>query len=233
MPRIAQRLESSRVRHPDYDAGRSFSAEDIAKNKHRTYVGGRWDHAATHQRDFLIQQGLHPQHRFLDVACGSFRAGRAFIDYLDPGKYYGIDINVDLLEAGYERELTDDQRSRLPVENLHATDRFDCDFGVQMDMAIAQSLFTHVSLNHVRLCMYRVAKVMRPGGKFYATFNEQPRDAAVDSLQGKRATERNPFWYYRQDLRWASSFGPWSFRYIGDWGHPRKQKIVELTRLAD
>jgi hypothetical protein len=40
-------------------------------------------------------------------------------------------------------------------------------------MAIAQSVFTHVSLNQMRLCLYRLARVMRPGGTFYATFCER------------------------------------------------------------
>lgn len=233
MTKFEEKLEGTGSKHPDYEAGRPFSSQDVAKKQHRTYVGGRWEEAATHQHDFLTEQGLKPDHKFLDVACGSFRAGRRLIDYLDPGNYFGVDINHDLLSIGYDSELTDEQRSRLPVENLRVTDRFDCDFGVEFDMAIAQSLFTHVSLNHIRLCMYRVAKVMKPGGKFYATFNERPAGFPVDGLQRKRATERNPFWYYRRDLRWASGFAPWEFRYIGDWGHPRKQKIVELTRLDD
>src|SRR5699024_2954285 len=180
--KFEEKLEGTGSKHPDYEAGRPFSSQDVAKKQHRTYVGGRWEEAATHQHDFLTEQGLKPDHKFLDVACGSFRAGRRLIDYLDPGNYFGVDINHDLLSIGYDSELTDEQRSRLPVENLRVTDRFDCDFGVEFDMAIAQSLFTHVSLNHIRLCMYRVAKVMKPGGKFYATFNERPAGFPVDGL---------------------------------------------------
>src|SRR5690625_3522502 len=232
MAEIEKREEAQGKHDPDY-AGRTFTDQQIAAGKHRSFVGGGWDEIGKHQLDFLISKGLRPDHRFLDVGCGSFRAGRHLIDYLDPGNYYGFDINHAVLEAGYEHELTDAQRERLPVGNVHSTDRFDADFGVEFDMAIAQSVFTHVSLNHIRLCMYRVAKVMKPGGKFYATFNERPAGFPVDGLQRKRATERNPFWYYRRDLRWASGFAPWEFRYIGDWGHPRKQKIVELTRLDD
>ena len=31
----------------------------------------------------------------------------------------------------------------------------------------------------------------------------------------------------------AASFGPWQFRYIGDWVHPRRQMIVEYTRTSE
>jgi len=60
--------------------------------------------------------------------------------------------------AGYANELDDAGRARLPSKNLRATDRFDADFGVEFDMAIAQSVFTHVSLNWIRLCLARVAQ---------------------------------------------------------------------------
>ena len=61
-----------------------------------------------------------------------------------------------------------------PRDHLRATDRFDCDFGVKFDYAIAQSVFTHVSLNHIRLCLYRVARQMQPEGRIFATFFEAP-----------------------------------------------------------
>jgi SAM-dependent methyltransferase len=181
----------------------------------------------------MVAQGMQPQHRFLDVACGALRAGVHFVDYLDSGNYYGIDVNSDLLDAGYQRELREDLRAKLPRDQLRVADRFECDFGVSFDFAIAQSLFTHVSLNHVRLCMYRVAQQMRPGGRFFVTFNEMRRSFPVDGVKGKSYGERNVYWYYRKDLRWAASFSPWDFRYIGDWGHPRGQRMVELTRRED
>ena len=233
MAEIEKREEAQGKHDPDY-AGRTFTDEQIAARKHRSFVGGGWDEIGKHQFDFLVSRGLKPHHRFLDVGCGSFRAGRHLIDYLDPGNYYGFDVNHAVLEAGYEHELTDDQRKRLPIGNIHSTDRFDADFGVEFDMAIAQSVFTHVSLNHIRLCMYRVAKVMKPGGNFFATFNEHSPKYPLDKFTKTRFTERNAYWYYRRDMRWASRFSPWEFEYVGDWGHPRgAQEMIKLTRKAD
>ena len=159
---IERRIEA-RHREPQYQEW-TFDANERAEQKHRSAVGGKWSEMGRVQLDFLKEQGLAPSMRFLDVGCGSFRAGRLLVPYLDPGHYYGIDIAAEIIEAGYEDELDDEARARLPVSNLRMTDRFDCDFGVDFDMAIAQSLFTHISLNHIRLCLHRVAKVMRPGG---------------------------------------------------------------------
>jgi hypothetical protein len=42
--------------------------------------------------------------------------------------------------------------------------------------------------------------------------------------------EQNVFWYHRDDLKSAVRDMPWSYRYIGGWGHPRGQRMVEYTR---
>lgn len=222
----------ARYREVDYE--REFSTEDVARGRHRTRVGGRWDAVGKLQRDFLVAQGLRPEHTLLDVGCGALRGGVHFVDYLQHGHYYGIDINQSLLESGHQHELTEALRVKLPHENLRATERFEADFGVRFDYAIAQSVFTHISLNHVRLCLYRVAKVMAPGGRFYATFLEAPADHRIDKIRpGGRGTwtERDPFFYYRTDLEWAAQVAPWRVRHIGDWDHPMGQRMVEFVRL--
>jgi SAM-dependent methyltransferase len=217
----------------DIDYAKPLSEQAIEDGAHRSRVGGLWDEMGALQLQFLVAQGLQPQHTLLDVGCGSLRAGIHFVDYLDPGRYYGVDINETLLDAGYERELADDLRPKLPRENLRATERFDCDFGVPFDFAIAQSLFTHLSLNHIRLCLYRVAKVMPVGGRFFASYFEVPRTHPLDEplRNGRLWTERNAFFYYRRDLRYAARDMPWEVRHIGEWDHPRRQVMMEYRRV--
>ena len=109
------------------------------------------------------------------------------------------------------------------------TDRFDADFGVQFDMAIAQSVFTHVSLNHVRLCLHRVAKVMKPGGKFFATFTERPPTTpSTGCAAGPTPSATRSGTTARTFVRRPRT--PFDFRYIGEWGHARNQRMVEYTR---
>lgn len=75
-----------------------------------------------------------------------------------------------------------------------------------------------------------MAKVVRPGGHFFVTFNEQPRQVPVDQVTDGMYTERNVFWYYRRDMQWAAGETPWTLRYLGGWGHPRGQRMLEFTR---
>jgi SAM-dependent methyltransferase len=221
-------------RNRTFDYARPLSDEEIAAGHHRRWVGGKWQAMGTLQRDFLAGEGLMPSHRLLDVGCGALRAGIRFVEYLDPGNYYGLDINASLLDVGYEQELPAELRARLPRENLRATDRFDCDFGVAFDYAIAQSVFTHVSLNHIRLCLYRVAQHLGSDGRFYATFFEaRPRHPVDAPVRGSRWTEQNPFFYYRSDLKWAARWAGLEMRYIGKWGHPAGQRIVEFHRPVE
>lgn len=243
MPEIEHRIEvDAKATNPNY-SGHEFSDDQIARGAHRNYIGGHWggetgDHGER-QLEFLKSHGLLPEHRLLDVGCGAFRAGRHFIDYLEPGHYFGIDANKSVMQAGYDVELSDEQRVKTPISHLRANDRFDGDFGVQYDYAIANSVFSHVSLNHVRLCLYRLGPLVKPGGSFFATFFERKNSFPIDKVsaptkKGKAYfTEKNLFWYYRGDLRWAASFGPWKMRYIGDWGHPANQKMMQFIRMTD
>ena len=216
-----------------------LTSEEIESGRHRRRAGQLWEEMGQLQLDFMVAQGLQPGSKLLDVGCGPLRAGVRFVEYLEPGNYYGIDVNESLLDAGYDVELSEELRSKLPRENLRQTDRFDCDFGVEFDFAIAQSLFTHISLSDVRLCLFRVGRAMKPGGRFYTSFFEAPADFPLDGVlhgdvsnKRNKYTERNLFWHWPGDLEWASSFGPWKFRYIGDWNHPREQMIAEFTRTA-
>jgi SAM-dependent methyltransferase len=223
---IEIRSEVPREKDVDY-AARTIGTRAIGAGKHRKVVGGRWDEMGQLQLDFLREHGLRPEHRFLDVGCGALRAGRLLATYLAPGHYYGIDVNASLVSAGYEHELTEEARGRLPASNLRVTDRFDADFGTTFDMALAQSVFSHLPLTHLRLCLARLAPVVAPGGTFWVTYFEQPADFPVDGVRRDAGrlvfSERNFFWYYRRDLEYAAQDLPWRFTAVGDWGHPRGQ----------
>jgi SAM-dependent methyltransferase len=213
----------------------TLSDEEIAAGVHRKKVGRAWRYTARLQHDFLVAQGMTPTSNVLDVGCGALRAGILIAKYLEPGRYYGIDINESLIRAGLLHELPlAGLEGRVPAGNLRATDRFECDFGVAFDFAIAQSVFTHLPLNHIRLCLYQLSLVMAPGGRFFATFFEAPAktpyDRTVQQAVRKTWPERDPYHYRRADLAWAAeTVADWNVRYIGDWGHRRGQRMIEYT----
>lgn len=215
--------------------GFKLTDEQIAAGEHRGRVGRGWERTGKLLKEFLIARGMQPSSKLLDVGCGAARAGIVIAPYLEPGNYYGIDINESLIRAAREFELPQaGLQDRVPASNLRVSERFECDFGVSFDFAIAQSVFTHLPLNHIRLCLYQVAQVMAPGGRFYASFFEAPDGTPyhepVKQVVRTTKPERDPFHYRRDDLRWAAqSVSDWEVRYVGPWRHRRGQQMMEYT----
>lgn len=143
----------------------------------------------------MITQGLRSEYHFLDVCCGCLRAGRHFIEYFDPGHICGFDKIQLLLDAGHALELTEEQRRKRP--DLRQIEDFSAEqFGRRFDFAIAQSVFTHLSLPETAACMRGVEPVVV--GTLFATFFEQPQDASDDvslSHRGEIVTfrDKDPF----------------------------------------
>ena len=149
--------------------------------------------------------------------------------YLEAGHYFGVEAHQALLDAGFEKELAKvGLQSKVPRANLLASDCFEFDhFEQSFEFAIAQSLFTHISMNSIRLCLTRLSQVMPRGGKFFATFfeNQALEDGEPLVESGSKTVTywwRDPFHYRRDDLAWLASRLPWHMSYIGDWGHPSK-----------
>ena len=213
----------------------------VGRGEHRDVIGGLWDVLGQLQLDFMICEGLKPHHKLLDIGCGSLRGGVHFIRYLDVGNYVGIDSNITLLDAGYEIEVAScGLEERMPRENLICTSDFDPPFpDGAFDFALAQSVFTHVTLNTIRKCFERIACKIKADSAFYATFFEIPDN--VLSAEPFRHDpggvithgSRDPYHYRFEDLKYAASQHLWTPRYIGGWNHPRGQHIAAFIRQDD
>ncbi len=110
----------------------------------------------------------------LDVGCGALRGGLHFVRYLEPARYHGIDINPSLIRAGLWELRRAGHEEKCPPANLRATGEFESDFGVEFDFGLAQSLFTHIPLAQVDVCLRRLAPAMKSGARFFASYNGLP-----------------------------------------------------------
>lgn len=214
----------------------------VAAGKHRETIGGLWDDLGRLQLDFLIAQGLRPEHTLLDVGCGCLRGGVRFAEYLEAGRYAGADSNISLLDAGYDLELRSAglQHKVRPTDLLHSETFEFQRLGRTFDFAIAQSVFTHLDLNLVRLCLANISRVLKPGARFYATYFEAPADAGpletVDRGEGiVTKSWGDPFHYRFEDFVFAARGLPLNVERVGAWGHPRGQFMLEFvsTRSND
>jgi SAM-dependent methyltransferase len=64
---------------------------------------GYWKKLQLYQLNVLVTNGLKPHHSLMDIGCGPLQGGIALINYLDNGKYVGIDKNSEGLSAGYSQ----------------------------------------------------------------------------------------------------------------------------------
>ena len=220
---------------PAVVAGRK--AQSPQEPLHRRAVGGMWDQVGPLQFGFLVDQGLNPSHKLLDVGCGSLRGGVHFLRYLENGNYYGIDASEKLLEAGVGIEL---HRSRLEDRTPHllcSSDFYFSAFDAAFDYAIALSVFTHLPWNSIMRCLGNIATVLEPNGQFFATFFEDPYGQhwaqPITHDPGGIVTfpDRDPYHYPFSVFEQLATRSSLRVRYIGPWRHPRNQMMMVFTPL--
>ena len=186
-------------------------------------VGGLWDVIGPLQYDYLIDHGLRPQHRMLDIGCGTLRGGRHFIRYLAPGCYTGLYISAKAIEYG-ERLVRDEGLAHKRPRLLVSTDH-DLEFaqfsGETFDYVLAQSVFTHLSQEHIAQSFERVARIMHPASVFFFTYNQADRI--------RRKTWKGFLYPFSFFEGLAARHGS-RVEAMTDYRHPRGQRMVRMTQ---
>jgi len=161
---------------------RSLS-EDEAKSlrpasEHYTaYVGppDQYDWMGGTQFALLFLLGLREEHKVLDFGCGSLRAGRLLIAYLNPGNYYGIEPNEWLIEDAKARQLGGMETLKSP--HFSYSHSFEADvFGEKFDFIVAQSIFSHSGPELTLKALRSFERSLVPGGLCVVTFMEGDYD---------------------------------------------------------
>lgn len=191
---------------------------------HRLYVGGRWGEIGRLQFEFMLAQGLKPEHVFLDIGCGSFRGGIHFIPYLDKGHYLAVDKEEELVRRGVDRELGRDLLEQKLPEVVITGDFQFSKLSKVPDYSLSVSLFTHLSSADIMLCMKNLRGFVRPGHCYYATFFEGKRNSAKPVSHSL-----DHFEYTRDTMERFGLEHAWEPRYIGAWNHPRDLMMMCYT----
>ena len=214
-----------------------IAQDQVDKGEHRAFIGGMWDEIGQLQFDYICRKGLQPHDRFIDVGCGSLRGGVHFVKYLDPFHYYGFDINASLIDAGLTHEITPlGLLEKTRPENFRAADNFGFpDNWRGMNSAIALSLFTHLTLNSIILCLERLRPVMADGARFYATIFHVSGDeqtAPKEHVPGiVTFLYQDPYHYTREDMDFAARKTGWRVVDVETFNHPRHQSMVVFEKI--
>jgi SAM-dependent methyltransferase len=202
---------------------REVMRHDVAANP-RGAVGTpsreRWLALGRLQFDYLLEHGLRPEHRILEIGCGNLRAGWRLIEHLEPGHYHGIDISPDVLLAAnrtlVEQGLQDCDPNLRLVDDL----RLDHLPSAHFDVIHAHSVFSHCPLEVIIECFDHIGRVLRPDGFFDFTFN---------ATAGEEHHVLREDYYYRPEtlLRAAHDRG-FKASFMEDWESRHKQSKIRL-----
>jgi SAM-dependent methyltransferase len=164
--------------------------------EYRAYVGPfeQYDVMGATQFALLYALGIRQHHRLLDVGCGSLRAGRFFITYLEPGNYTGVEPNTWLVDDAIAKQTG---QSLLDIKSpvFSDNDAFDfSDLGV-FDFVVAQSIASHAGPGLVRAMLESIRSVLNSTGLAAVTFiHADPEDHEVVHI--KPGDEQWPAWLY-------------------------------------
>ncbi|MFD8985326.1 class I SAM-dependent DNA methyltransferase [Streptomyces sp. NPDC059564] len=202
-----------RLKHPDHvDYYRAVMASDTSRNPEAA-VGSqtheRWLALGKMQFDYLLGHGLTPDRRMLDIGCGNLRAGWRFIDHLEAGHYYGIDISPDILIAAKRTLAERGLQDKLPHLTLTQNLTFDFLPDGHFDVVHAHSVFSHSPISVIDECLAHVGRVLAPGGRFDFTF---------DRTEGtEHQVLREDFYYRTQTLVDLAARHGLKARFMDDW----------------
>ncbi len=212
--------------------GRELTHREIDNRFHRTFVGGLWEELGKLQLSFLIEQGLKCEDKVLDIGCGCLRGGIKLIDYLNVGNYYGIDCNSSLIKAGEIEVKNLDLCYKKP--NLLQNNNFEFrKFNIKFDYMFSCSLFTHLTEYYITLCLGKARQCLTPKGSYYSTFFKAPYDGCKAKLYQYdyiySYKDKDPYHYSIKEISYLAEFAKLQTYYIGDWQHPRNQKMIRFT----
>ena len=145
---------------------------------YQAYVGppGQYDLMGATQFRLLCTLGLRADHALLDVGCGSLRAGRLFLPYLNAGRYFGIEPHRWLIDDAVRFEIGQDQIDLKQPQFRGNTDFRTDVFGRRFDYILAQSVFSHAGAGMIAGALKNFQASLEPGGLIAATFVEGEAD---------------------------------------------------------
>lgn len=159
--------------------------------------GDLFEELAQWQFEWVRNHGLSREDTLVDVGCGVLRGGVPIIRYLEPEKYYGLDISERTLSVARDRLREHGLQHKRP----HLIKNDDLQFqeldGVKADFVLCQSVWTHIPPEYMEEFFENIGKVLNDEGVVLATYYE-----------GSGSTPETHDDPNRSEIDW---FYPWSW----------------------
>lgn len=220
--KILKRRHFTRLDNKAYISAYAQDSDRRISSDPKKGIGGLWDEMGELQFSFLKSQGLLPEHRILDIGCGTLRAGRFFIPYLNQGNYTGFDISRRAIEFGEDMCRQANFAAKKPRLLLLEDGELNfASFSEQYDFLLAQSVFTHLREYHLEQCFSCIGNVMNDKSKFFFTYYDSPNNSVI----GYKS-----FSYSIDYIKEVAKKNDFILIPHPEYAHPRGQVMLEARR---
>ncbi|MEU0518614.1 class I SAM-dependent methyltransferase [Streptosporangium sp. NPDC006007] len=218
------KLRATTADHVSYY--REVMRSDIAEMSADAAIGSHrrksWLRIGRMQFDYLLDHGVTPRDRVLDIGCGNLRLGWRLIDYLEPGHYHGIDISPEILLAAAHTLTQHGLQSKVPHLSLVKDLTFATLPDAHFTVVHAHSVFSHSPLEVVDECLRHVGRILHPDGFFDFTFDRTEK--------AEHHVLREDFYYRTETLTDLASRYGLKARFMDDWEQStHKQSKLRVT----
>lgn len=174
---------------------------------------------------------------FLDIGAGDIVLGDQTEELGMPEIFFAQDLSTPSLEEGLKRL----RKSGFPTGHIVTLSSLDFNFEAipreSIDLAFSNSLFSHLSLNSILLCLENLGPRMKSGSAYLSSMIVAPEGSHKTSVSWPYAggtirsyPTSDPYHYSNQTIQALSSLNPFfEVAKIHEYGHPF-QKLVEFKR---
>ena len=188
-----------------------------------------WKMKRDFQIQFLKSAKLEPHHYFLDIGCGTLRGGLPVIDYLQVGRYYGVDVRPEVLDEA-RKELREAKLQDKTPTLLATSDIGELVINQQFDFIWAFSVLIHLDDDILHDTIRFVARHLSDDGTFYCNVNVgETRDEG--KWEGFPVVRRSLRFY--QDACAAHGLSASDIGSVKDHGHVSNFEAQDSGRMLE
>jgi hypothetical protein len=143
---------------------------------------GTFEQAGREQLIALLQEGLNPESKVLEIGCGCLRIAYWLVRFLDGGCYHGIEPARQRVEYGLQYLFTSEE-ARQKQPRFDFNPNFDSSvFDAQFDFFLARSIWTHACKRQIEATLDSFIRDSTPSGIFLTSY--LPAQSTEDDYQG-------------------------------------------------
>ena len=125
----------------------------------------------------LVKKGIRPSDTFVDYGCGTLRLGALFIEFLEPDRYIGLDIDERILAIGRNQISAKLLDSKRPVLEVISPESLRRAAARQPRWVCSKGVLQHVSPEELNEYFENLSCLIRIGatGFIYARIAEKSK----------------------------------------------------------